>query len=84
MPYFRTEGCKDRHTRTKRKQGKKRNSCGSLSAHSGYLRRIHKGVKQHEEKRKIYVGMTRAKSELYIHSNTELFDNYRMDDVVHI
>ena len=41
-------------------------------------------AKTDEEKRKIYVGMTRAKSELYIHSNTELFDNYHMDDVVHI
>ena len=28
-----------------------------------------------EEKRKIYVGLTRAKEELYIHCNNNLFDN---------
>lgn len=28
-----------------------------------------------EEKRKIYVGLTRAKEELYIHCNNDLFDN---------
>ena len=37
-----------------------------------------------EEKRKIYVGLTRAKEELYIHCNNGLFDNisYSVADVV--
>lgn len=37
-----------------------------------------------EEKRKLYVGMTRAKNELYIHCNTNLFLNYKNDNVRHI
>lgn len=30
-----------------------------------------------EARRKIYVGMTRAKNELHIHTNTNIFDNYK-------
>lgn len=37
-----------------------------------------------EEKRKLYVGMTRAKKELYIHSNTSLFYGYNLPGVEHI
>lgn len=37
-----------------------------------------------EERRALYVGMTRAKSNLYIHTNTSLFDGYHIDEVVHI
>ena len=33
------------------------------------------------ERRALYVGMTRAKSNLYIHTNTALFDKYRMEGV---
>lgn len=36
------------------------------------------------ERRALYVGMTRAKSNLYIHTNTALFDKYRIDRVEHI
>ena len=35
-----------------------------------------------EERRKLYVGMTRAKRNLYIHTNTDLFNNYQLPDVV--
>ena len=35
------------------------------------------------ERRALYVGMTRAKHNLYIHTNTTLFDKYRMDGVEH-
>lgn len=37
-----------------------------------------------EEKRKLYVGMTRAQNELYIHCNTNLFDRYDISNVVHM
>ncbi len=37
-----------------------------------------------EERRALYVGMTRAKSNLYIHTNTNLFDGYHIDGVMHI
>ncbi len=36
-----------------------------------------------EEKRKIYVGMTRAKNELYIHCNSAIFDGIAIDGVEH-
>ena len=36
------------------------------------------------ERRALYVGMTRAKSNLYIHTNTILFDKYRIDGVEHV
>lgn len=36
-----------------------------------------------EEKRILYVGMTRAKNELYIHSNTKLFSAYNLPDIEH-
>ena len=35
------------------------------------------------ERRALYVGMTRAKSNLYIHTNTFLFDKYRMSGIEH-
>lgn len=34
-----------------------------------------------EARRKIYVGMTRAKNELYIHTNTNIFDDYKNDKI---
>ena len=34
-----------------------------------------------ESRRKIYVGMTRAKNELHIHTNTDIFDSYKNGDV---
>lgn len=34
-----------------------------------------------ESRRKIYVGITRAKKELYIHTNTNIFDNYKNDNL---
>lgn len=37
-----------------------------------------------EEKRKLYVGMTRAKNSLYIHCNTELFSELELPGVVRI
>lgn len=36
-------------------------------------------LKSEEEKRKIYVAITRAKSELYIHCNTNIFDDIKGD-----
>jgi ATP-dependent DNA helicase RecQ len=36
-----------------------------------------------EERRKLYVGMTRAKNNLYIHTNTDLFGKYNIEKVVH-
>jgi len=36
----------------------------------------------HEEKRKLYVAMTRAKESLYIHCNTSIFDPYPVDGIV--
>lgn len=36
------------------------------------------------ERRALYVGMTRAKSNLYIHTNTALFDNYHIPGIEHI
>lgn len=36
------------------------------------------------EKRALYVGITRAKSNLYIHTNTALFDRYNSDGITHI
>lgn len=37
--------------------------------------------KTDEERRVLYVGMTRAKHNLYIHTNTSLFDKYRIEGV---
>lgn len=39
--------------------------------------------KTDEEKRKIYVGITRAKNELYIHYNNAIFDEIEADGVEH-
>ena len=36
------------------------------------------------ERRALYVGMTRAKTNLYIHTNTTLFDKYLEDGVEHV
>lgn len=36
------------------------------------------------ERRALYVGMTRAKSNLYIHTNTGLFNRYHLSGVEHI
>ncbi len=36
------------------------------------------------ERRALYVGMTRAKSNLYIHTNTALFENYHIPGIEHI
>ena len=36
------------------------------------------------ERRALYVGMTRAKSNLHIHTNTSLFDNYHIPGIEHI
>ena len=40
--------------------------------------------KNDEERRKLYVGMTRAKSNLFIHTNTDLFAKYVLPDVIHV
>ena len=40
--------------------------------------------KSDAERRALYVGMTRAKSNLFIHTNTTLFDKYRMSGVEHV
>jgi ATP-dependent DNA helicase RecQ len=40
--------------------------------------------KNDEERRKLYVGMTRAKNNLFIHANTDLFTKYVLPDVVHV
>ena len=40
--------------------------------------------KTNAERRALYVGMTRAKSNLYIHTNTPLFDNYHISEIEHI
>ena len=37
-----------------------------------------------EERRKIYVGITRAKENLYIHCNTKVFDEKLFPEVVHV
>lgn len=37
-----------------------------------------------EERRKLYVGITRARNALYIHSNTTLFSPYRLAGIEHI
>lgn len=36
-----------------------------------------------EEKRQLYVGITRAKEALYIHSNTDIFSNITLPSIVH-
>ena len=35
------------------------------------------------DRKLLYVGMTRAKNNLYIHTNTSLFDSYTLNGVVH-
>ena len=35
-----------------------------------------------EEKRKLYVSMTRAKGSLYIHCNTNIFNRYSIDGII--
>ena len=40
--------------------------------------------KNDEERRKLYVGMTRAKSNLFIHTNTDLFERYVLPYVIHV
>lgn len=40
--------------------------------------------KNDEERRKLYVGMTRAKNNLFIHVNTDLFAKYVLPDVIHV
>ena len=40
-------------------------------------------TKNDEERRKLYVGMTRAKKNLYIHCNSKLFDNYDISGIKH-
>lgn len=40
--------------------------------------------KNDEERRKLYVGMTRAKSNLFIHVNTDLFAKYILPNVIHV
>ena len=37
-----------------------------------------------EEKRALYVGITRAKNKLSIHTNTTLFDKYNLDGIEHL
>ncbi len=49
-----------------------------------YMMLKNSDAKTDEERRKIYVGMTRAKSNLYIHTNTTLFDKYRLSGVKHL
>lgn len=39
-------------------------------------------AKSDEEKRRLYVAMTRAKESLYIHCNTDIFNKYSVDGVV--
>ncbi len=39
--------------------------------------------KTNAERRALYVGMTRAKNNLYIHTNTALFDKYRLSGIKH-
>ena len=41
----------------------------------------HTNLRTDEERRKIYVGMTRAKDNLYIHCNNGIFDQYKIQDV---
>lgn len=36
-----------------------------------------------EEKRKLYVGMTRAKDSLYVHCNTNLFSRFRLPGIIY-
>ncbi|NLD48671.1 MAG: ATP-binding domain-containing protein, partial [Clostridiaceae bacterium] len=39
-------------------------------------------IQNDEEKRKLYVAMTRAKEALYIHCNTDIFNKYCVDGVI--
>lgn len=51
---------------------------------SVYMMLKNSAGKTDAERRALYVGMTRAKSNLYIHTNTTLFDKYRIDGVEHV
>ncbi len=41
-------------------------------------------ARSEEEKRKIYVGITRAKDALYIHCNTDIFSQIKIPEVTHL
>ncbi len=51
---------------------------------SVYMMLKHSHTSTDEEKRKIYVGMTRAKKNLYIHVNTAMFDSYDLSGIPYI
>ncbi len=44
----------------------------------------HTALRDDAERRKLYVGMTRAKDNLYIHCNNGIFDRYQVSDVTQI
>lgn len=48
---------------------------------SVYLMLDHASPQNDADRRKLYVGMTRAKENLFIHCNTDLFDRYEIPDV---
>lgn len=48
---------------------------------SVYMLMNHVEVRTDEERRKLYVGMTRAQNSLFIHCNTELFSSYSIPNV---
>ncbi len=47
-----------------------------------YLMLKNKHAHSNEEKRQLYVAITRAKDSLYIHCNTTIFDNHAVDGVI--
>ena len=47
-----------------------------------YLMLKNQKLEQDEEKRKLYVAMTRAKQSLYIHCNSDLFDRFQVLNVI--
>ncbi len=49
---------------------------------SVYMMLNNVSISTDEEKRKIYVGMTRAKRELYIHYNNDIFNSFS-DNIIH-
>lgn len=50
---------------------------------SVYLLLKNKTATREEEKRMIYVALTRAKDSLYIHCNTDVFNKYSINGVIH-